>query len=130
MYFGGRANHSARQEASLQTVALMERSLADIFPHREVLEEPRSHDVCGHFGKDSSLLLSLLVLVVLIPRAWRCEAVVKTVSWESAEEEGIAAGERERSHVRRGRQQHKCTGTELIPFHCIIITQRSVPQKK
>jgi hypothetical protein len=34
----------------------------------EMLEEPRTEDVCGHFGEDSSLLLVLLAsIVILLP---------------------------------------------------------------
>lgn len=37
--------------------------------YRKVLEEPRSHYICGHFGEDASFLLPLLVLVILVSRA-------------------------------------------------------------
>lgn len=49
--------------------------------YREVLEEPRPHDVGGHFGEDSSLLLPFLVLVVLVPSSRRCQAVIQAISW-------------------------------------------------
>lgn len=36
------------------------------FPYREVLEKPRSHYICGHFGEDASFLLPLLVLIIFV----------------------------------------------------------------
>lgn len=37
---------------------------------REVLKEPRSHNICGYFGEDAALFLSLFapVVVVIFPR--------------------------------------------------------------
>lgn len=42
----------------------------DKLPYRKVLEEPCSHYICGHFGEDASFLLPLLVLIILVSRAW------------------------------------------------------------
>ena len=53
------------------------------FPYRKVLEEPRSHNICGHFREDASFLLPLLVLIILVSSAWWCQAVVEAVSLRS-----------------------------------------------
>lgn len=46
--------------------------------YREMLEQPRPHDVSGHLGENATLFLPLLVLVgiIVVPRAGRCNAVV------------------------------------------------------
>ena len=51
--------------------------------HREVLEQPGSHDVGGHLGEDPSLLVPpplLVQLLVLSPRAGRGHAGVQSIS--------------------------------------------------
>ena len=51
--------------------------------HREVLEQPGSHDVGGHLGEDPSLLVPpplLVQLLVLSPRAGRGHASVQSIS--------------------------------------------------
>lgn len=48
-------------------------------PHREVLEQPRPHDVGGHLGEDPSLLVPpplLVQLLVFSPRTGRGHACV------------------------------------------------------
>lgn len=44
----------------------------------EMLEQPRPHDVSGHLGENATLFLPLLILVwiIIIPCARRCNAVV------------------------------------------------------
>lgn len=51
--------------------------------HREVLEQPGSHDVSGHLGEDAPFLIppSLLVqLLVLSPRTGRGHTCVQSIS--------------------------------------------------
>lgn len=52
------------------------------FSHRQVLEEPRPHDVGSHFREDPPLLVVPLVLVgvVVVPRAGRSHPVVQAVT--------------------------------------------------
>lgn len=49
----------------------------------EVLKEPRSQDVGGHFGEDASLFVVQFVFVevVVVACAGRRRAVIQTVTW-------------------------------------------------
>ncbi len=47
--------------------------------NRKMLKEPRAHDVCGHFGKDASLLLALRGIVVGPRRGVAIVVVVRVV---------------------------------------------------
>lgn len=51
-------------------------------PYRQVLEKPRSHDVCGHFGEDASLLVvpAVSVGLVLLAGAGGGHGTVQTVA--------------------------------------------------
>lgn len=68
--------------------------------HRKVLEEPRPHDVGGHFGENAPLLVVLLLFVgvVVVPRARRSHAVVQAVTCH------VTANRKSRSvsFIRRG----------------------------
>lgn len=46
--------------------------------YREMLEQPRPHDVRGHLGENATLFLPLLILVriIVVPCAGRRDAVV------------------------------------------------------
>lgn len=50
--------------------------------YRQVLEEPGSQDVGGHFGEDASLLVvqSVFVRVVVVSGAGRRQAVIQAVT--------------------------------------------------
>lgn len=54
--------------------------------HRQVLEEPRSHDVGGHFGEDAPLLVvpPVPVGVVVVPRAGGGPSPVQPVACRDA----------------------------------------------
>lgn len=64
--------------------------------HRQVLEQPRPHDVCGHFGEDPSFLIvpSVSVTLVLLSCAGGGHASIKAIAW------------RESVHVRLS--SHEC----------------------
>ena len=57
--------------------------------YRQVLKEPGSQDVGGHFGEDSSFLVvqSVFVGVVVVPCAGRRHAVIQAVTWSTHKQE-------------------------------------------
>lgn len=50
--------------------------------HRQVLEEPSSHDICGHFREDPPLLVvpPVSVRLVLLTCAGRGHASIETIA--------------------------------------------------
>ena len=54
--------------------------------HRQMLEEPCSHDVCGHLGEDPSLLVvpPVSVRVVLLACARGGHSSVQTIACRDA----------------------------------------------
>lgn len=80
----------SEEEKDVQTTAqcgFYRKYISTVRPYREVLKEPCSHYICGHFREDASFLLPLLVLIVLVSRAWWCQAVVKAISCSQTWEE-------------------------------------------
>lgn len=57
--------------------------LRGCWTYRQVLEQPGSQDVGGHFGEDSSFLVVqfISVEVVVVPSAGRRQAGVQAVTW-------------------------------------------------
>lgn len=76
-----------------------------------MLEEPRSHDVGGHFGKDAPLLVAFLFLigVVVVPCAWRGHAVVQAVT----------------CHMTRYRKRQQISDTQFCLLPAFAAPRRS-----